>query len=65
MTPAGALESVADLRAWLEARVRVLQGEQQQHAAHANAAAGALELCQQLLQAIPAAPLAAPREGAP
>jgi hypothetical protein len=40
----------ADWRAQLEARIQTLQIQQQQAAAQANAAAGAITLCQQLIQ---------------
>jgi hypothetical protein len=45
-----------DVRAHLEARLRTLQGQQQQYIAQANAAAGAIELCTQLLAELPSAP---------
>jgi hypothetical protein len=51
VTPPAAPADVADVIARLEARLVALQAQQEQAIAQANAAAGAIALCRELLAA--------------
>jgi hypothetical protein len=59
--PDAAAVAAGELRARLETRVHALQEQQQQYLAQVHAAAGALELCRQLIAELsnPAPPAAA------